>query len=112
VFSHLGGTLSVVLPRLDSYWRQFEDCRERAPKPPSEYARDLVFDTASKHGPAIRCAIDTFGEDRLVFGSDYPHVPGGTQPYLEALEPFVAGSPARREILSGRARALLSGGRV
>jgi len=112
VFSHLGGTLPVILPRLDSYWRQFEDCRERAPKPPSEYARDLVFDTASKHGPAIRCAIDTFGEDRLVFGSDYPHVPGGTQPYLEALEPFIAGSPAGDDILSGRARALLSGGRV
>lgn len=112
VFSHLGGTLPVMLPRLDSYWRQFEDCRERAPKPPSEYARRLVFDTASKHGPAIRCAIDTFGEDRLVFGSDYPHVPGGTGPYLEALEPFVSRPGQREEILSGRATKLLEGGRV
>lgn len=112
VFSHLGGTLPVILPRLDSYWRQFEDCRERAPKPPSEYARSLVFDTASKHGPAIRCAIDTFGEDRLVFGSDYPHVPGGTGPYLEALEPFVATSPHRSGILADRARTLLEGGRI
>ncbi|HUG31281.1 MAG TPA: amidohydrolase family protein [Acidimicrobiia bacterium] len=111
VFSHLGGTLPVILPRLDSYWRQFEECRELAPKPPSEYVRDLVFDTASKHGPAIQCAIDTLGEDRLVFGSDYPHVPGGTAPYLEALEPFEFSPQQRSQILSGRAATLLSGGR-
>jgi predicted TIM-barrel fold metal-dependent hydrolase len=112
VFSHLGGNLPIILPRLDSYWRQFEDCRERAPKPPSEYARSVVFDTASKHGPGIQCAIDTFGEDRLVFGSDYPHVPGGTGPYLEALEPFGFTEEQRSAILSGRGRILLSGGRI
>jgi len=112
VFSHLGGTLPVILPRLDSYWRQFEDCRERAPRPPSEYARDLVFDTASKHGAAIQCAIDTFGKDRLVFGSDYPHVPGGTGPYIEAIEPFLDDSDDRDSILTGRAETLLSGGRI
>lgn len=112
VFSHLGGTLPMVLPRLDSYWRQFEDCRERAPKPPSEYARDLVFDTASKHEAAIRCAIETLGEDRLVFGSDYPHVPGGTGPYLEALQPFLETPDQRQAILVGRARTLLDGGRI
>jgi aminocarboxymuconate-semialdehyde decarboxylase len=111
VFSHLGGTLPVLLPRLDSYWRQFEDCRERAPLPPSEYLPGLVFDTASKHEPAIRCAIDTFGKDRLVFGSDYPHVPGGTRPYIEALEPFLATSAERSSILYARAETLLSGGR-
>lgn len=112
VFSHLGGTLPIILPRLDSYWRQFEDCRERAPRPPSEYAKSLVFDTASKHGPAIRCAIDTLGEDRLVFGSDYPHVPGGTAPYLEALEPFHQSPAGRDAILAGRARTLLEGGKI
>lgn len=112
VFSHLGGTLPLVLTRLDSYWRQFEDCRERAPKPPTVYARNLVFDTASKHGPAVQCAIDTLGMDRLVFGSDYPHVPGGTGPYLEALQPFVASSAQRSDVLAGRARRLLSGERI
>jgi aminocarboxymuconate-semialdehyde decarboxylase len=112
VFSHLGGTLPVILPRLDSYWKQFEDCRERAPRPPSEYARDLTFDTASKHRPAIQCAVDTFGSDRLVFGSDYPHVPGGTGPYVEAIEPFLKTPEDRTSILSGRAETLLAGGRI
>lgn len=112
VFSHLGGTLPVVVPRLDSYWRQFEDCRERAPRPPSEYVEHLVFDTASKHRPAIQCAIDTYGSDRLVFGSDYPHVPGGTGPYLQALDPFEFTDQERTEILTTRGRALLDGGRI
>lgn len=112
VFSHLGGTLPVMLPRLDSYWRQFEDCRERSSRPPSEYMGGLAFDTASKHRAAIQCAIDTLGSNRLVFGSDYPHVPGGTGPYLEALEPFALDSKERTRILGGRAMMLLEGGRI
>jgi predicted TIM-barrel fold metal-dependent hydrolase len=112
VFSHLGGTLPFMLPRLDSYWRQFEDCRERSSRPPSDFMSGLLFDTASKHRPAIQCAIDTLGSERLVFGSDYPHVPGGTAPYLEALEPFAFEPGQREAILSGRARTLLDGGRI
>lgn len=112
VFSHLGGTLPLIVPRLDSYWRQFEDCRERAPRPPSEYVKRLVFDTASKHEAAIQCAIDTFGSERLVFGSDYPHVPGGTGPYLKVLESFAFADSDRDQILGSRGRSLLNGDRI
>jgi predicted TIM-barrel fold metal-dependent hydrolase len=38
------------------------------------------------HVPALRCAIDSVGVDRLVFGSDYPHVPGGIQRFVDVLE--------------------------
>ena len=109
VFSHLGGTLPFMLPRLDNYYRQFPECREKAPRPPTEYIRELTFDTASTHRPAIRCAVDTLGLDRLVFGSDYPHVPGGVSPFIEALEETQATGPERDELLGGRARRLLSG---
>jgi aminocarboxymuconate-semialdehyde decarboxylase len=112
VFSHLGGTLPFMLPRLDNYYRQFPECRERAPKPPTEYIGNLTFDTASSHRPAIRCAVDTLGLDRLVFGSDYPHVPGGVAPYLDALGGFAATDAEEEELLSGRARRLLAGDAV
>lgn len=111
VFSHLGGTLPFMLPRLDSYWRQFPDCREHCPRPPSEYAKELVFDTASKHGPALRCAVETLGLERLVFGSDFPHVPGGTQPYLEALDAIEMDPEQEERLLVGNAQTLLSGSR-
>jgi predicted TIM-barrel fold metal-dependent hydrolase len=109
IFSHLGGTLPFLLPRLDNYYRQFPECRQRAPRPPTEYVRHLTFDTASSHRPAIRCTVDTLGLDRLVFGSDYPHVPGGVGPYLDALSETGATGRDLEEILSGRPARLLAG---
>jgi predicted TIM-barrel fold metal-dependent hydrolase len=112
VFSHLGGTLPFMFPRLDNYYRQFPECRERAPKPPTEYIRGLTFDTASTHRPAIRCAVDTLGLDRLVFGTDYPHVPGGVGPFIEAMEEVGANADEEQELFSGRAARLLAGDAV
>lgn len=109
VFSHLGGTLPFMMPRLDNYHRQFPECREKAPRPPTEYIRRQLFDTASSHRPAIRCATDTLGVERLVFGSDYPHVPGGVGPFLEALDESRSDGEEREQILHGRARRLLAG---
>jgi predicted TIM-barrel fold metal-dependent hydrolase len=112
VISHLGGTLPFMLPRLDSYWRQFPEANERCPEPPTSYIKSLVFDTASSHRPAITCAAETFGQERLVYGSDHPHVPGGSGPYLEALDVLSLADDERDAIMHGRADILLGGGRV
>lgn len=112
VFSHLGGTAPFMLPRFDSYWRQFEDIRENCPEPPSSYIKGLVFDTATTHQPAITCAAETVGVDRLVFGSDYPHVPGGSGPYIEALDILGLDDEGRYQLTTGRAAALLAGEEV
>lgn len=112
VISHLGGTLPFMLPRLDSYWRQFPEANERCPDAPTSYIKSLVFDTASAHRPALTCACETFGQERLVYGSDYPHVPGGSGPYLEALDVLALNEQQRAELLYQRADALLAGGRI
>ena len=40
---------------------------------PSDYLKELTYmDFMSYHSPAVRCAIDTIGADRIVFGSDAP----------------------------------------
>ena len=109
IFSHLGGTIPFMLPRLDNYYRQFPECRERAPRLPSEYIKGLLFDTATSHRPAVRCAVDTLGLGRLVFGSDYPHVPGGVEPFLHALDATGASAEEMVELTRGRASALLEG---
>jgi predicted TIM-barrel fold metal-dependent hydrolase len=85
VFTHLGGAVPFVLPRYDNYFKQFPECRDKIDRPPSEIARELYFDTCSMHPPALRCAVDTLGSDRLVFGSDYPHVPGGIDRFVTVL---------------------------
>jgi predicted TIM-barrel fold metal-dependent hydrolase len=85
LFTHLGGTVPFVLPRYDNYFKQFPENREKISRPPSEIIRELYFDTCTMHPPALRCAVDTLGADRLVFGSDYPHVPGGIDRFVTIL---------------------------
>ncbi|MDH3462809.1 MAG: amidohydrolase, partial [Acidimicrobiia bacterium] len=109
VFCHLGGTMPFMLPRLDNYHRQNPDFQEKAPRPPSEYIMEQIFDTATSHRPAIRCAVDTLGLDRLVFGSDYPHIPGGVEPFLDALDATGADESTMRQLLTERAARLLDG---
>jgi predicted TIM-barrel fold metal-dependent hydrolase len=43
-------------------------------KAPSDYIRENVLVTVSGvvHAPALRCAIDTVGIDRVLFSTDYP----------------------------------------
>jgi aminocarboxymuconate-semialdehyde decarboxylase len=85
IFTHLGGTIPFVLPRYDNYYRQFPECRENITRPPSEIMGGLYYDTVTMHTPALRCAVDTLGPERLVFGSDYPHVPGGIDRFVTVL---------------------------
>lgn len=77
IFSHLGGTVPFLMHRLDNYFQQFPECRQHIDRPPSEILRGIYVDTVSTHVPAIRCALETFAIDQFVFGTDYPHVPGG-----------------------------------
>jgi predicted TIM-barrel fold metal-dependent hydrolase len=85
IFTHLGGAVPFVLPRYDNYYKQFPECSEKIDRPPSDIMRDVYYDTVTMHVPALRCAIDTVGVDRLVFGSDYPHVPGGIDRFVTVL---------------------------
>lgn len=85
IFTHLGGTIPFVFPRYDNYYKQFPECREHIDRPPSEIMRELYYDTCTMHVPALRCAVDTLGPGQLVFGSDYPHVPGGIDRFVTIL---------------------------
>lgn len=110
VFSHMGGTMPFMFPRLDNYYNQFPECREHITKPPTEYLKELMYDTASTHVPALQCTCDTVGTNRMLFGSDFPHIPGGTGPYLQALEDLGLPPDDRSEVLGGRAQRVLDGG--
>jgi aminocarboxymuconate-semialdehyde decarboxylase len=81
VWSHLGGGLAMLIDRLDRVYKRYPTC----PKPPSFYLKRCFYDTVCTHGPALDCARATFGADRLVFGTDEPHVPNGTCDVLAAL---------------------------
>lgn len=70
VVPHLGGGLATMLDRLDNQLPlAIRGLRAR----PSEMARMLWYDSVS-HGsaPALRAAVEAFGADRIVPGSDFP----------------------------------------
>jgi aminocarboxymuconate-semialdehyde decarboxylase len=107
IFTHLGGTIPFVLPRYDNYYRQFPECRENIERPPSEFMRELYYDTCTMHAPALKCALETFGPEQLVFGSDYPHVPGGIDRFVTILNSVGLSEEQLRTIGRGNATRLI-----
>jgi 6-methylsalicylate decarboxylase len=107
--SHLGGALPMLLQRADDqYGWEAPD----TPETPSVSARRMWYDTVGHgHVPALRCAIDSFGADRLLLGTDFPYENGDI--FLRAVDylndPQVD-PDAARSILDQNASALLGTG--
>jgi aminocarboxymuconate-semialdehyde decarboxylase len=72
IMAHTGGALLMVLERLDNGYRLFPDCRKHITRLPSEYAKNLYYDTASFYGPAIMMAHDIVGPEHILWGTDEP----------------------------------------
>jgi len=106
IASHLGGGLPFLQGRMDHGHRVHPDCREHIASPPSVYLRQVFYDAVAFHPPALRCAVESVGADRLVLGSDYPQAMGdlgGTVKDIEALDL----PAAEREAILTRAGTLL-----
>jgi aminocarboxymuconate-semialdehyde decarboxylase len=72
LFSHGGGVLSTILPRLENAWQRQEVLQATLPKSPMEYARMCYFDDVVFDNRALRYLIDMIGFEQIVIGSDYP----------------------------------------
>ena len=44
----------------------------RLPRPASTYLKRMYTDTVSPHAPGMRFAIDYYGIDNVMYGTDYP----------------------------------------
>lgn len=77
VLVHGGGTLVFLRGRLDAAyeangWEAEPYFKEKITKPPSEYLKNLYYDSCALSVDSNRWVIDIMGVDRVVFGSDYP----------------------------------------
>lgn len=108
VFTHLGGSVPFVLHRFDNYYHQFPECREHIDEPPTAYLQRLHFDTVTLHGPALTCALRTFGARQFLFGTDYPHVPGGLRPFVDLLDDAGLDEDGRRLLAHDNARRVFA----
>jgi aminocarboxymuconate-semialdehyde decarboxylase len=67
VLSHTGGALPYQSGRMDK-----NSGKAKLPQPPSTYLRRMYTDTVSPHAMGMRFAIDYYGIDNVMYGSDYP----------------------------------------
>ncbi|MEP6789825.1 MAG: amidohydrolase family protein, partial [Ramlibacter sp.] len=71
-FSHGGGTLAMLLPRLQQAAAVFPALAESLTASPAAQARKLFYDTLVFDEPALRHLVATFGDTQLMLGTDYP----------------------------------------
>ncbi|MBY6303994.1 amidohydrolase family protein [Streptomyces clavuligerus] len=74
IASHLGGALPMLALRADHQvgWEAPD-----TPELPSAAARRLWYDSVGHgHTPALLAAVETFGADRIVLGTDFPYEDG------------------------------------
>lgn len=71
-FSHGGGTLAALLPRLQQGWQVFPALRESIPESPRAQAARLFYDTLVFDAPTLRHLVQSFGPQALMLGTDHP----------------------------------------
>jgi aminocarboxymuconate-semialdehyde decarboxylase len=104
ILGHLGGTLPYLFQRLDNGYRAYPELRRALPHPPSHYLRALYYDTVSFSLPSLQCALSQVGPERLLLGTDYPHVIGDMAGALRTIEALGLPETGAAAILGGTAR--------
>ncbi len=67
VMSHTGGALPYQSGRMDKNTK-----KAKLPRPTSEYIKRMYTDTVSPHAAGIKFAIEYYGIDNVMYGTDYP----------------------------------------
>jgi aminocarboxymuconate-semialdehyde decarboxylase len=105
-FSHGGGALPILLPRIDHAWNMVPKAKESIPEPPTAYARRFYYDALVFSPMAVRFLADTYGVSQLIVGSDYPFAMGDPNP-LATLQKTGLGPDVIAAITSGNAQRFL-----
>lgn len=100
VMSHTGGALPYQSGRMDK-----NSGKAGLPKPPSTYLKRMYTDTVSPHALGVRFAVDYYGVDHVMYGSDYPcWMPAAA---LQVLEEAGFDRADQEKILGANARRIL-----
>jgi aminocarboxymuconate-semialdehyde decarboxylase len=79
-FSHGGGALSVMLPRLVHAWKMNPKALEQMPEAPEVYARRFFYDCVVFDPLLVRVLIERYGASQVLIGTDYPFAMGEGDP--------------------------------
>jgi len=105
-FSHGGGAMAMLLPRLVHAWQMTPKAKEALKESPAATARRFFYDHLVFDPAAARLLIERFGLSQVMVGSDYPFVMGDRDP-VGALERLELDDAAHYAISAGNARRFL-----
>jgi aminocarboxymuconate-semialdehyde decarboxylase len=105
-FSHGGGTMSILMPRLVHAWNVFPKAKESLHESPAAIARRFYYDELVFEPKAVRFLIEMFGNTQIVVGTDYPFALGDTTP-MKTLENAALDVGTLAAITSGNAKRFL-----
>ena len=96
------------MDRLDEKYERFSatSCLSR---PPSEYIRENFWFVMDPNEASIDAQCDLVGEDKFLWGSDYPHVDSHLDAMVQVQQALAPMSEHRRNlVLGGNARRLFN----
>jgi aminocarboxymuconate-semialdehyde decarboxylase len=105
-FSHGGGAMAMLLPRLVHAWQMTPKAKEALKESPTSTARRFFYDHLVFDPAAARLLIERFGSSQIMVGSDYPFVMGDRDP-VGALERLELDDDTHYAISAGNARRFL-----
>ena len=108
IAAHLGGAVPYLMERMDNGWRDFPECRAKIDELPSTYLKRLYYDTVNFNPHMLRLVRDMIGADRMVMGSDYPHLLGSIERSVSSIEGLEISEEEKRRIFEGTALSILN----
>ncbi len=104
--SHGGGFVPFQSGRFRHGWRVRSEPKARLKGDPAESLGRLFFDSITHAAGPLRFLLSEVGEERIVFGTDYPF-DMGTTTGVEEIEAAIENAATREAMLSGNIRRLL-----
>jgi aminocarboxymuconate-semialdehyde decarboxylase len=101
VLSHTGGALPYQAGRMDK-----NSTAANLPRPASTYMKRMYTDTVSPHAMGMKFAIEYYGIDHVMYGTDYPCWDPATA--LELLDQIDLSKEDRQKIFYDNARRILN----
>lgn len=96
---HTGGGIPFLAGRLDPGYEAYPRCRRDLHRPPSEVLREFWYDTVNFDPRCLRLAVDFAGPDRILAGSDKPHMIGSLERMKESIDAPELEGDDRRGVL-------------
>lgn len=105
-FSHGGGTLASLLPRLREGWQVFPALKERIEQDPADQARRFYVDSLVYDEATLVHLLRIFGDERLLVGTDYPFNFHDRQP-LSRIDAALGDANRRNKLAAANAAVFL-----